>query len=510
MENYYVVLQEQDINEQELEIKLKKISSKYLRSLYKNGDFSKSIQDEGFYVFGVFDDQDYLEEALEEFKQEEIIVSVHDEKEFKSIYFRYTIVINAKQEAPIDVIEYYLKLICKNLLFKEYNYGEFKNNINIKNYYLLCEETDLKIVERICYDLEEIYKVNYTICNSLIFSKKFKEEIHLENKYLNQNYDDNKLNINFSKIEEFDNFFKSKIIGQKSVLQKIKTQLINLSYSLELNSGKDSRPAGIFFFVGPTGVGKTEICKELNVFLYNNNNINRFDMSEYKSGEVSIDKLIGAPNGLVGYEEGGTLINAMIKNPNSIILFDEIEKASTKILDIFLQILDEGFVTSNKGEKIFFKNNIIIFTSNLGTSKITSQMDSLTIEKIIKDEIDNFFTNEIHRPEILGRIGRDNIVVFNTITQKKDLYRILDIHFNKFIQEFQNKKINLIFDKVEVYESILSRIDITKGARDIRNNFETFKSNFLQSLFDKQIYISNLNNQIIHFTYTNNKIKIIN
>lgn len=213
----------------------------------------------------------------------------------------------------------------------------------------------------------------------------------------------------------------------------VKSQLINLTYELDLNENKNSRSTGIFFLVGLFGVGKTELCKTLNEFLYDNQNLNRFDMSEYKSDEWAINKLIGAPNGLVGYEEGGTLTNAMIKNPNSIVLFDEIEKAHIKVLDIFLQILDEGIVTSSKGEKISFKNNIIVFTSNLGASQISPEMSEEEIDILIKQEINHFFTYEINRPEILGRIGTDNIITFNTITKKQDTYKILDIYFNRSI-----------------------------------------------------------------------------
>ncbi|MDE5617358.1 MAG: AAA family ATPase, partial [Ureaplasma sp.] len=164
----------------------------------------------------------------------------------------------------------------------------------------------------------------------------------------------------------------------------------------------------VYFFAGPTGVGKTETCKSLSKFLYNNTNINRFDMSEYKDEFASINKLIGAPNGLVGYEEGGTLINSMKKNPNAIVLFDEIEKADKSIFDLFLQIIDEGYVTSNQGEKISFKNNFIIFTSNLGSSKISPKNTHKENNKIISEHIYHFFNNVINRPEILRRIGKDN------------------------------------------------------------------------------------------------------
>ncbi len=313
------------------------------------------------------------------------------------------------------------------------------------------------------------------------------------------------LDLSIKKLDNFDEFFSDKIIGQDEVLYKIKEHLIMLTY--DLNKGKGNRPAGIFFFAGPTGVGKTEVCKNLSEFLYDNKNINRFDMSEYKS-DVAIQKLIGAPNGYVGYEEGGVLTNTMKKNPNAIVLFDEIEKADRTVFDIFLQILDEGIVTSNKGEKVSFKNNIIIFTSNLGASLISKNMKKEQVEISVKEAIDDFFTNELNRPEILGRIGKENIITFNMIKNKTDLYKILDIHFNKFIQELSDKKIGIKFNKKSVYDAILLDVDITKGARDIRNEFEQFKKHFTMGLYKNKIDLEKMKNKTISFEYDNVKVDL--
>ena len=232
-------------------------------------------------------------------------------------------------------------------------------------------------------------------------------------------------------MKEFDKFFKDKFIGQNHVLDLIKQQLINIVYDID---DDNTRPAGVFLFVGPTGVGKTEMCKLLSEFLYNNKDINRFDMSEYKS-DMATQQMLGAPNGYIGYEEGGTLINAMKRNPNSIVLFDEIEKANKCIFDLFLQIFDEGIVTSNMGEKISFKNNFIILTSNIGSNKIESNMTLEQIEQITNENIKHFFYDVLSRPEILGRIGKENIITFNLINKQSDLFKIVDIYLNSFLEQ---------------------------------------------------------------------------
>lgn len=326
------------------------------------------------------------------------------------------------------------------------------------------------------------------------------------NHYKNENQKvTKKLNLSKEKMLKFDDFFKNKLIGQEEVIKQIKQKLIHFLYQL---NDKKTRPIGVFFFVGPTGVGKTEMCKILSEFLYNNNEINRFDMSEYKS-EMAINQLIGAPNGYVGYEEGGILINRMKENPNSIILFDEIEKADKNVFDLFLQILDEGIITSSKGERVSFKNNIIVFTSNIGSNLIESHMSKKDVEMIVKNAVNDFFSYELNRPEIIGRIGKENIVSFNIISNFDDLSKILDIHFDVFIKQLENKKIGLKFSKAHVYSQILKDVDITKGARDIRNEFEEFEKHFMHSLFENNYDYSDLRNKVINFDYDNEKVTII-
>ena len=312
--------------------------------------------------------------------------------------------------------------------------------------------------------------------------------------------------LTIDRMHEFDNYFNNRIIGQEVPIEKVKNQLINKAYEYQMESN-DNRPAGIFFFAGPTGVGKTETCKVLNQFLYNHENINRFDMSEYKN-DVSINKLIGADHGFVGFEEGGVLINALRKNPNSVLLFDEIEKADRTIFDIFLQMFDEGHITSNKGEKFFLKNNFIVLTSNIGASEIEENDNYQMVEEKIKESVDYFFSYELNRPEILGRIGKDNIIVFNIINDRENLYKILDIYFAKCHKNFNNNNTQLLFDNNQVYNAILKYVDIIKGARDIRNEFDRFAKCFNKALYENKWSLNDIKNKTISFAYDGQNVYI--
>lgn len=195
-----------------------------------------------------------------------------------------------------------------------------------------------------------------------------------------------------------------------------------------------SRPRGVLFFAGPTGVGKTELAKSLTRLLFDDESFYvRFDMSEFSS-EHSEARLIGAPPGYVGYDAGGHLTNAVRSKPFSLVLFDEIEKAHPRILDKFLQILDDGRLTDGQGDTVFFTESIIVFTSNLGIyesveertdagavrvqRRLAVDPDSMTsseIEAKVRSAIEDYFTLELGRPELLNRIG-DNIVVFDFIS----------------------------------------------------------------------------------------------
>lgn len=171
-------------------------------------------------------------------------------------------------------------------------------------------------------------------------------------------------------------------------------------------------------------------------------------------------------------------------------------------------MFDEGIVTSNQGKRFSLKNNFIILTSNIGANKISFNDSYQKICEKIKQAALGFFNNEINRPEILGRIGYDNLFIFDTITDKSDQYKILDIYSKKFIQLYKSKNIEVILDN-KIYDYILANVDITKGARDIRNNFDSFKKEFTKLLFTNNIEINN-NFKTIKLEVKNNKLNIKN
>jgi ATP-dependent Clp protease ATP-binding subunit ClpA len=258
------------------------------------------------------------------------------------------------------------------------------------------------------------------------------------------------------------------------------------------HSKSKSKPKGVLFFAGPTGVGKTELAKSLAEFLFNDENACiRFDMSEYNH-EHSDQKLIGAPPGYVGYEAGGQLTNLIKERPFCVLLFDEIEKAHPKILDKFLQILEDGRLTDNKGETVYFSECIIVFTSNIGANKVSNNMSFDEIKQTIFDVIKDKFENEINRPELLGRIGYGNIVTFNFINDENVQKSIASSKINPIIEYLkESKHINLEFEnKDEFLNFVLSRTDKSKGGRDILNKLEDILvSQLADYLFDNDGYI---------------------
>ncbi len=454
---YLVLIREQDLSLEDVNEQLRIVCDDYRDYEYDEDEIFNSYKKYGYY--SIFESENYADvyDMRVELENESISTTIVDEEWIDVM----------QKKAIFDYIE------GKKIVLT-FEWDEYEIDFNVS------EET-----------LNKYSKLNRVALDKYDFGFKNNQIKH-------------SLDLSINHLDRFDEFFKDKIIGQDNVLEKIKEQLIMISYDTSLNK---NRPAGIFFFAGPTGVGKTETCKVLSEFLYNNQEINRFDMSEYKD-DWSISKLIGAPNGLVGYEEGGTLINKMKKNPNAIVLFDEIEKAHKSIFDLFLQILDEGFVTSNKGDRISFADNIIIFTSNIGSNLIDWNMSSEEISNIFINSVDDFFSNKLNRPEILGRIGRDNIIDFNLINNKENLYKIVDIYFSKFISEQEHKKISLSFNKENVYDSILLNIDLTKGARDIRNKFDLFKKHFVKALYNNKLSYELLENKNIDFSYDGSKIII--
>lgn len=255
-----------------------------------------------------------------------------------------------------------------------------------------------------------------------------------------------------------------------------------------------SRPRGILFFAGPTGVGKTELAKAITQVLFGNEQAYiRFDMSEF-SQEHSDARLIGAPPGYVGFDAGGELTNAIRQRPFSVVLFDEIEKAHPRILDKFLQVLEDGRLTDGRGNTVYFSEAVIIFTSNLGifvedehgerVQNVTPGTPYPEVERRVRESIEHYFKFTLSRPEILNRIG-DNIIVFNFIEPDiGDL--IFDKMLENIVQRVQDEhNLTVELDPRE-RDGLRQRCteDLSNGGRGIGNRLETlFLNPLARALF---------------------------
>ena len=214
------------------------------------------------------------------------------------------------------------------------------------------------------------------------------------------------------KILHLDDWLHKRLIGQDDAVQKVTEAILRSRAGI----ADPNRPVGSFLFLGPTGVGKTELAKSLAECLFDDeHNIIRIDMTEYME-KFSVSRLIGAPPGYVGYDEGGQLTEAVRRKPYSVVLFDEIEKAHPDVFNILLQILDDGRITDSQGRTVDFKNTIIILTSNLGSQYL---LDGISAEGEITDEARNAVMTELKRsfrPEFLNRL--DEIIMFRPLTKE--------------------------------------------------------------------------------------------
>lgn len=287
------------------------------------------------------------------------------------------------------------------------------------------------------------------------------------------------------KLSQLESILKSKVVGQDEAVQKISKAILRNRLGMK----DPNRPIGSFIFLGPTGVGKTQLAKELAEIIFGDSNaLIRVDMSEYME-KFNSTKLIGAPPGYVGHEDGGQLTEKVRKKPYSVVLFDEIEKAHPDIFATLLQIMDEGFVTDGQGRKINFKNTLILLTSNVGQRKASdfgtspgfnSGESSIQASKeIVEKELNRTFS-----PEFLNRL--DEVVHFNPLTPK-ELMQIVEIEIKRLIPRFAEIGYKITITKDLKEQMVKVGYNSKYGARPLKRTIQKYIEDTIAELAIKEM-----------------------
>ena len=247
-----------------------------------------------------------------------------------------------------------------------------------------------------------------------------------------------------------------RVIGQREAIRAVSNAVRRARAGLQ----DENRPIGSFIFLGPTGVGKTELSRALAEFLFDDENaMIRLDMSEYME-KHSVARLIGAPPGYVGYEEGGQLSEAVRRKPYCVVLFDEIEKAHPDVFNVLLQVLDDGRITDGQGRTVDFKNTVIIMTSNIGSQFIVDASERAERNRRVMEALRNHF-----RPEFLNRV--DDIIIFDRLTEK-ELTRIVDIQLARVLQRLEQQHLELTLNEAAKRLLAEEGYDPVYGARPLK------------------------------------------
>jgi ATP-dependent Clp protease ATP-binding subunit ClpC len=276
------------------------------------------------------------------------------------------------------------------------------------------------------------------------------------------------------KLLKMEDSLREQIIGQDEAVSKLTKAIRRTRAGLK----NPNRPIGSFIFLGPTGVGKTELCKALARYLFDSEeSLVRIDMSEYME-KFSLSRLVGAPPGYVGYEEGGQLTEKVRRKPYSVVLFDEIEKAHPDIFSILLQVLDDGLLTDSLGRKVDFRNAIIIMTSNIGTKDIRDistfgfgdEKNELDVYAHLKDTVEDAM-KKLFNPEFLNRI--DDTIVFRKLT-RNHIMKIIDIEIKGLYKNLEDNKLDFLLDQTAKEFLVDKGFDEKFGARPLKRAIQNY------------------------------------
>ncbi len=364
-------------------------------------------------------------------------------------------------------------------------------------------------------DLEKVSQIRYGTLVDL--EKKLKDEtekldkLQKKNKMLKEEVDDEDImkiisqwtGIPVAKMKEseieklvnMENILETRIIGQDHAVEKI----ANAVRRSQSGMSDPNKPIGSFMFLGPTGVGKTHMARTLAWFLFNDQDaMVRIDMSEYME-KHSVSRLIGAPPGYVGYEEGGQLTEKVRRRPYCVVLLDEIEKAHPDVFNILLQILDEGRLTDNQGHTVSFKNTIIIMTSNMGSEYWQDGRDIEKINKLVMQDLKTKL-----RPEFINRI--DEIIVFNALSQE-NILKIVDLDLEKVKDRLKQR--NIVLNVTEKAKKELGEMgyDSNYGARPLKR---VIQSKIQDKLALEILQGTIKENSEVNVDYKNNDFKFTN
>ena len=277
------------------------------------------------------------------------------------------------------------------------------------------------------------------------------------------------------KLMKLPEILHQRVVGQNEAVTAVSEAILRARAGLK----DENRPIGSFIFLGPTGVGKTELAKALSESLFDTErNMIRIDMSEYME-KHSVSRLVGAPPGYVGYDEGGQLTEAVRRKPYSVILFDEIEKAHPDVFNILRQLLDDGRLTDNQGRTVDFKNTIVIMTSNIGSSELIENMNQ---EGYIPEEVKEKVTGELKnyfRPEFLNRV--DDIIVFSALTLEQ-VKKIIDLAFKGIEKRLADREMKLTMTDAAKELIAKESYDPQYGARPIKRYLQKHVENELASM----------------------------